>query len=271
MRLVRRGIGTDFQHAVEFSRIWRSPVRVSRPFSGQLAEPTCAWGAGQTSRPTRTRPEQAHDSVVTPARAGASGVPRTVRQRLVSWCPVLRGLREKVRGSRSVSQTETRPAVARAVASVTTVAAGPLDDGDGALSAAQHEEPAVQPVALRRGRALVGDLAVVEVGAALTDGPAGVGLGDRQGLGQQVDQRRRLPVTDTDGASASAAASVGSSSSSSAPPPNSAALAACTRASSSGPCTSAVSSSASVAEPPGPAVARRSPPRAPRSRPGRGR
>ena len=65
-----------------------------------------------------------------------------------------------------------------AARNVTRPRPGPLlrDDlgaADRALAAAQDQEPAVQQIGGRRDRAGVSDLLVVEVGAALVDGPPG--------------------------------------------------------------------------------------------------
>src|SRR6478609_2526378 len=66
--------------------------------------------------------------------------------------------------------------------------AGEFDGGEVALAAAEDEPAAVQQVVGAGEGFLVGDLGVVEVGAALLDGSAGAGAaGGQAGFDQQVD------------------------------------------------------------------------------------
>ena len=103
-------------------------------------------------------------------------------------------------------------------------ASAPDRAAHGALAAAQDGEAAVQPVLLPHAPRRRRSPDVVQVGAALLDGPpGGRPRGDQPAVGQQVDHDGGAPAsTETYGASRSAASSVAGSRSASSPWPNSA-------------------------------------------------
>src|ERR1700712_54334 len=67
------GVGTDFRHAVEFSRSGCAPATVLQPFSGQLAQHMGGSGACQPARERFTKNVRRRQERYVPARSRHPG------------------------------------------------------------------------------------------------------------------------------------------------------------------------------------------------------